>query len=229
MRQKMILLSVIGIMLLLNGCGNFHLRGTVPNYEEETYTASSKIKNVVLQDDDISVQICQSNSDKLRLSYYSADDGSEQYKIKEDKGKMDIAKESEPNYGIFVFGDRYSSDSFKNVKLTLYLPHNYEGDLSIQTLDGDIIIGDVAIENLTINTNDGDVSFDNTAISQSLCCKTKDGNITGELSGKISEYPHEMKTISGTNNLVSNIDGNKAIEVTTKDGDLDISFNKDNR
>lgn len=220
---------VLGIAFLLSGCGIFHIKGNVPNYEEETYIISTMIEDVVLQEEDVSVQICSSDNENLYLSYYCADDDSEQYEITEDKGTLLVTKESKNNYGIFLFGDQYTSDSYKDVKLTLFIPDNYEGDLSIQTLDGDIVIGDVVIEKLTINTKDGNVSFDDTTITQSLSCKTKDGNVKGKLGGKISECNFKTMTINGKNNFNSNIGGNKTIEITTKDGDIDILFDKESK
>ncbi len=141
-----------------------HLRGTMPNYEEQIYTSSTTINEIVLQDEDVPVQICNSENGELYLSYYCADDGSEQYKIIEDAGVLTVTKESETNYGIFLFGDQYSSDSYKQVKLTLFIPFDYKENLSVQTLDGDIQIGQVTIADLEVNTKDGDVTFKNTAI-----------------------------------------------------------------
>ncbi len=204
MKRIRIFLLASGILFLLSGCGIFHLKGTVPDYEEETYTVSAKIENIVMQEEDVPVQICSSDHENLYLSYYSAEDGSEQYKITEEKGTLTVVKESKKNYGIFVFGDRYASDSYKKVKLTLFIPSSYEGDLSVQTADGDIVIGEVSIGKLTIETKDGDISFEDTAITQSLSCRTKDGNVKGKLAGKISEY-----------------------NVTTKDGDIDLRFEEE--
>lgn len=229
MKGKMILLLGLGMAVLLGGCGIIHLRGTVPYYEEETYTSTSVIKEVVLQDDDVPVQICNSDNGELYLSYYCAEDGSEQYKITEEGGILTAIKKTKTNQGIFIFGDQYSSDSYKQVKLTLFIPYDYEGDLSIQTIDGNIGIEDITIENLTINANDGDVSFNNTIVTQSLFCRTKDGNVKGILSGTDSEYTIETKTKDGNNSKNLKTGSDKTIDVITKDGVIDISFNDENK
>ena len=177
MKEKMIILLSLCVAVLLSGCGIFHFRGVVPNYEEEIYTSSSTIKEVVLQDEDVPVQICNSDNGELYLSYYNTDDGSEKYKITEEEGTLTVEKKAEINQGIFIFGDQYSSDSYKSVKLTLFIPYDYEGSLSIHTIDGNIEIKDVTIENLTIEINDGDVFLNNTTIRQKLACEVKDGVI----------------------------------------------------
>lgn len=228
MKRNGILLLSLGFAVLLSGCEGVLLRGTIPDYKEETYITSSKVKDIVLQDEDVPVEICNSDNGKLYLSYYSADDGNEKYKIKESKGVLAVEKESKRNQGIFIFGDQYSSDSYKKVKLTLFLPNDYNGNLSIQTMDGNIVIEDITLKNLIINTNDGDVFFYDTTVTQSLSCKTKDGEVKGTLCGTESEYAVKTKSKNIDNRTNIKTGSNKSIDIITKDGLIDILFNSKN-
>ncbi|WP_162610540.1 DUF4097 family beta strand repeat-containing protein [Blautia sp. An249] len=245
MKKTIAFLLVLSAISLFCGCGNIHLRGTVPHYEENIYSASDKVETITIAEKDTPIQIINSNSKLVSVTYYRADDESEYYEITEENGELTIAKQSQPNNGIFILGDRYEDDSYKNVKLVLSLPDNYTGNLFIETMDGDINIGNVDVQDTTVTTNDGDivvgnavfehlqidtddgdVSFNRTAIMQELDCKTKDGDVTGTFSGEMTDYSIITKTTGGNSNINSNIGGDKAIEITTKDGDIDILFDK---
>lgn len=225
MKNRIVLLAAVGMSILLNGCGIFHLRGTIPNYEEQIYTPSTSVRKVILQDEDVLVRICNSETKELYLSYYDADDGSERYEIIEDGEILTVAKEAKVNQGIFIFGDQYSSDSYKEVKLTLFIPNDYQGDVSVRTKDGDIEIGDVTVDHLKVVTKDGDVFLNNTTVTQNLSCSTKDGNVEGILNGNESQYNINIRTKSGNGKTNSNTSNEKAIDITTKDGDVGIAFN----
>lgn len=245
MKKLIAFLTLLSTICLFCGCSDIHLRGTVPHYEENVYSASDKIKSVRIDEKDTPIQIINSDSKTVCVTYYRADDGSEDYEITEENGELTITKQSQPNNGIFILGDRYEDDSYKNVKLVLSLPDNYTGNLSIETLDGDINIGNVDIQDMTVNTNngnivienaiinhlqintlDGNISFDNTDITQELDCETKGGDVTGTFRGNMAEYSIITETTGGNRNLNSNIGGDKIIDITTKDGDIDISFDE---
>lgn len=225
MREKIKCCTVILIAgLFLGGCGAVHLRGTVPDYKEEVYTASAEIMDIVIQEEDVPVQIFPSDNGELYVSYYDADDGSETYKITEVDGELTVTKQSESNFGIFIFGDQYSSDSYKRVKLTVFLPEDYRGGVSVQTMDGDILIGEITAVDFTIRTNDGDVSFDRTTIKNSLNCRTKDGDVGGTFAGSISDYSFKANGKTERHDVNTDADSYKRIDVTTGDGDIHISF-----
>ena len=241
MKKCLVFLLLLSMTYLFCGCSNIHLRGTAPHYEENTYSASDEIESVTIDEKNTPIQIVSSDSKTVSVTYYRADDGSEDYEITEENGELTITKQSQSN-----IGDRYSEDdSYKNVKLVLSLPDNYTGNLCIETLDGDINIGNVDIQDITITTNngniafgsatinhlqintlDGNISFDNTAIIQELDCKTKNGNVIGTFSGNMADYSIVTETVGGNSNLNSKVGGDKTISISTQDGDIDISFDK---
>lgn len=225
MRRIFILFLGLGITLLLGGCGSFYWKGNIPNYEEELYTPSStEITEIIIKDEDIPVIIRNSDGDNLYISYYCADNEEEYYEIIDEKGTIAITKVSEPNFGIFVFGDIYSSDSYKDIKLTVYVPKDYTGNISIETLDGNICIGDVIVNDLTVKTKDGNVELVNTLIKHRLYCITKGGNVQGIIRGKRSEF--SLNTAIRENNIDFITDKDKEVEVITENGSIDITFDE---
>lgn len=228
MKKKILLCMCLGITTCLSGCSVVQLRGTVPEYKQETYTSSGNISSIVLCDTDIPIEICNSTNDEISLSYYNADDNSEIYEIEEAGGILTVIKKSEPNYGIFIFGDQYNSDSYADVMLKLYIPDNYMGDLSVESLDGDIKIENVTIDTLSVDTNDGNVLLSGITITQSLFCKTKDGDVKAILNGIESEYNLKIKVNEWNNNANSSDDNGKMVNIDTDDGKIDVSFNTNN-
>lgn len=212
--------------LMFHGCGIFHLRGEMPDYEKQSYFCmdSTQVKRIIIDNGDIPVEIHNSENERIYALYCLADDESNQYEIVEEDGVLNISNTSKPNYGIFLFGDKHSSDSYQDVKLELFIPRDYSGSLSIKTLDENISIYDISIKTLEIKTRNGDVFFENTGIMECLYCKTEDGDIKGKLAGKRSEY--KVKTKSSDRERDIKLSGiyMKSVEFRTDDGDVNISF-----
>ena len=223
MKKKIALFMCLSITTCLAGCSIVQLRGTVPEYKQETYTSSGNISSIVLCDTDVPIEICNSNNDEIVLCYYNADHKSEIYVIEEADGILTVDKKSEPNYGIFIFGDQYNSDSYADVMLKMYIPNNYMGDLSVESLDGNITIKNITIDTLSVDTNDGDVLLSGITITRYLFCKTKDGDVKAILNGVESEYNLKIKT-NESNNTNSSDDNGKKVNIDTDDGKIDVSF-----
>lgn len=218
------ILLVLLFITVLSGCGFFHWRGRTPDYEKHSYNCknSLEIRDIVVDNDDVPVEVCNSEDNEIYFTYYLADDQSNQYEIGEKDGVLNIQNKSKPNYGIFIFGDETTSDSYKNVKLKLFIPCDYSGGLSVKTLDGDIRLHDISVKSLNIATNDGNILFEDTNIKGHMYCKTRDGDIQGTLAGASSEYSLITKSSDNDSNINF---GKKIIELVTEDGNINISFN----
>lgn len=200
--MEMVCFSILIILLstiTLSGCGIFHWKGKIPDYEEQSYhcLSSSEIHDIVIDNYDVLIEVCNSENEEIYFSYYLADDKSNLYKIAEKDGK-----------------------------LKLFIPYDYDGKLSLKTLEGNINIYDIPVGNLEIETQDGDVIFKDTEIKERLYCHTQDGDIEGTLKGKLSEYNFKTVSSDGESNINSNNKGNKTVELITKDGDIHVSFHE---
>lgn len=229
--MEMVCFSILLVLLstiTLSGCGIFHWKGKIPDYEEQSYhcLSSSEIHDIVIDNHDVLIEVCNSENEEIYFSYYLADDKSNLYKIAEKDGKLSVKNKCKPNYGIFIFGDEYTSDSYKDVKLKLFIPYDYDGKLSLKTLEGNINIYDILVGNLEIETQDGDVIFKDTEIKERLYCHTQDGDIEGTLKGKLSEYNFKTVSSDGESNINSSSKGNKTVDLITKDGDIHVSFHE---
>ena len=79
MKKFLAFLLLLSMTYLFCGCSNIHLRGTAPHYEENTYSASDEIESVTIDEKNTPIQIVSSDSKTVSVTYYRADDGSEDY------------------------------------------------------------------------------------------------------------------------------------------------------
>ena len=114
MKKKIALFMCLSITTCLAGCSIVQLRGTVPEYKQETYTSSGNISSIVLCDTDVPIEICNSNNDEIVLCYYNADHKSEIYVIEEAVRILIVDKKTEPNYSIFIFTIYFQKEKGKN-------------------------------------------------------------------------------------------------------------------
>lgn len=100
------------------------------------------------------------------------------------------------------------------------------GSLKSDLVDGDITLGATATD-MDIGTADGDIEFNNTKVANRLTCETVDGDISGILNGMAEHYTSSIKTREGNSNVDSGGTGDIQLQLTTLEGDIQISFEGD--
>ena len=110
-------------------------------------------------------------------------------------------------------------------KITVALPDNYAGDVSVLNNNGEIYIGSInALGNYYCNTHNGKISISNLD-SQSIDFKTNNGDIVGDITGSFQDYKIDGKTKNGHSNLPSEtFAGNRRLKAETNNGDIEIRF-----
>lgn len=181
-------------------------------YERFTHTIEnpSAIKSIVLADADVPVEVLSSEDESMHAIYFESD--KEQYDIEVDGDTLYIRKRLPFMATLFMFHRRPH-----DVKLTMYLPVGYDGDLNIATADGDIRVFGVTMSDVTIKTADGDIAVNRSHIGESAICKTLDGDIT---IGSITAAEVSLKTTDGNIVLDRPLVSNR-LTCRTTDGDID--------
>lgn len=158
-------------------------------YEQHTYTAQnpSAIRSVVLTDTDVPVEVLSSGDSAMYATYFESD--KEKYDIEVDGDTLYIRKKIRLMVDFFMF--RSNPD---DVKLTMYLPAGYAGELSVATADGDIRVYGVTVSGITIKATDGNIFVNRSHINGSAACKTIDGDIA---VGGITASGVSLKTTDG--------------------------------
>lgn len=78
-----------------------------------------------------------------------------------------------------------------------------------------------------MKTSDGNVIFHNPLIKEKLHCQTKDGDIKGTLAGSMSDFTYIMDTSASHSVIPSSQKNKKVLELTTRDGNINILFSED--
>lgn len=167
------------------------------------------IRSVVILDADVPVEVITSGDVGMRATYFESE--KEQYDIEVDGDTLYIRKKTR-----FTFGLRMFFSTPAGMRLTMYLPAGYAGDLSVTTADGGIRVFGVTASAIAMRTADGDINVNQTRIDRELMCKTVDGNIA---VGSISAMEATLKTTDGDILLDRPLIANR-ITCRATDGDI---------
>lgn len=111
---------------------------------------------------------------------------------------------------------------------TVKLTHvNLSESLQIKTSNGRIVMKDVVAGSMICETSNDTIKID--AIqSDSIKLKTKNGDVTGTITGSRNNYRISSSTSNGKNNLENlNSSGEKELSVRTSNDDIHILFSED--
>lgn len=179
---SLILLLSLGMTVFSGGAAH-----ASSNYEEQSYAVEnpSSITAIRLTEVDVPVEVLSSGDDSMHVSYYTSE--YEKYEIEVHDSTLHITKKISFHWFISV-------EPPEEVKLTLYLPVNYAGDMEATAADGNIHIGEVPFSRLSVKTGDGGISISKTQIAEDVICETLDGDI--KIDG-VSATDMKLKTMDG--------------------------------
>ncbi|MEG1886770.1 MAG: DUF4097 family beta strand repeat-containing protein [Oscillospiraceae bacterium] len=97
---------------------------------------------------------------------------------------------------------------------------------NIRTSNGRIRLENIECsENITVKNSNSSILLREVKFGEMLDCQTSNGNISGEIDGKISDYSIKSITSNGKSNLPEILNGgNKVLYVKTSNSDIDINF-----
>lgn len=119
------------------------------------------------------------------------------------------------------------------------------GKIDLTTNNGSVILTDISakaitaktsnnkinaknidvVDDILFKTSNGKIEFEFISADNSIILATNNSKIKGVLFGKMSDYNITSKTSNGKNNLPERLpDGQTELNVSTSNGDIDISF-----
>ena len=142
-----------------------------------------------------------------------------------DDGILNMTAESGEGISKF-FGVKSSGEQSK---ISLQVPSDLLASLEIHTTNEDISVASLRVaDKITLSNNNGDISFDKLAVGNSLQIDNKNGNISGSVAGSYDEFAISTESKKGENNLPDAKEGgNKTLNVTNNNDDIDIEFISD--
>ena len=170
-KQTIISLGLIGIGIILIGISSTFFKGDFSvynskniSYEEKTYECSSKITSIEVDESSNSIIVTAGNKDYPYIEYMERANYLE-YEISEEKGVLSVKRKRDIRNNI-SFGIDFTDTSFH-----VYLPKDYNGDLSVSTSSGSINLSEINAKNIDLNSSSGSIHSEdingNTILSHS--------------------------------------------------------------
>lgn len=98
------------------------------------------------------------------------------------------------------------------------------GDISASTSNSSILLSSVSADNtVTLLTSNSDIQLSSVS-GKDISLQTSNGDITGNLAGKITDYSICYRVSNGSSNLPELLSGEKSLYARTSNGDIRISF-----
>lgn len=218
--MKKILISVIALIatvyaLIFSGCSQ-------QTFERKSYSVEAeKVSSISIDVTDRAVEIDTWEGDGIEIEYSESD--KEYYNISV-SGSGELKMELVLDYEWTDYIGYKPDGEYR--KITVKLPAADYGSISVTTTNEDIDVGAVSAESVSLNSNGGSVIFDGVA-ANSAEFTSKDGNISGTLSGSIVDYTIECTIKKGETNVVNRTGGTKMLKLDCNNGDIDVEFEND--
>ena len=113
-----------------------------------------------------------------------------------------------------------------NRKILLQIPDGLLENLTLSTTNENITLSTLAVAgNINLSSNGGNIAFENLDAGSALTLNAKNGNISGTIAGSYDDFSIQSSIKKGESNLPDNKeDGEKTLDVTGNNGDIQIEF-----
>ena len=174
-------LTIVGISTLVAGImifvGGFAMMGfdyknlsTEQPYNEKTYELDTKIQGINLNDKNVDVSLSPSVDGKIRVNYYENEKNC--YDIREENGTLIIDK----NVSVNLL-DMFFNISFFKPTISLEVPANFDGDISLKSSNANIKVNNVRAKSGTFTTSNNKINVEDCSFSQAITGESSNGTI----------------------------------------------------
>ncbi len=213
--KKRLLIAVYLILVssLFAGCSTEH-------FTAREYTAEgSLVQSINVDVRDRRIDVSVSNDDMVHIDYFES--SKEVYDITLSSGVLTIEGISNKNWADFI-GVKPSAE---NRRISIRIPAGILSSLDMNTTNENITIRDIAVsDSMSLSSNGGNVEFENLAVGKSLSMKSKNGNIKGSVLGGYDDFTINCDIKKGDCNLQNKDGGEKILNVSCNNGDVNISL-----
>lgn len=203
---------------ILSGCSN-----DGEPFEEKSYTADTLVSGIDLDVRDREIKVSLSEDEKVHINYFEND--KEYYDVSVTDGNvltMAVVNDKEWTDYIGV------KPSAENRKISLRIPNALLENLTLSTTNENITLPALSVSgSVSLNSNGGNISFGNLEAGSAMNLTVKNGNISGTVVGDYNGFSINSDVKKGKSNLPVNKDGEKALNVSCNNGDVNIEFAKE--
>lgn len=215
MRKIVKILLILCICSLAYGCSKKSENIKVKEFS----IPSAKINTIEIVLKNIPVNFVISETDTISLSY--SQNEKNYFDINEENGTLYIRSKTEKEFLDYI---GFSDNSAQS--LTIEIPAVIQSDFNLKTSNSDIVLPEIDMKgNVNIDLNNGDILFDKIMFEKDTRLFAKNGNIKGKINSKYEEFKIVSEAHKGESNLPdSKKNGNKLLNVSTNNGDVEIEF-----
>nr|UWI50826.1 DUF4097 domain-containing protein [Clostridioides difficile] len=215
MRKIVKILLILCICSLAYGCSKKSENIKVKEFS----IPSAKINTIEIVLKNIPVNFVISETDTISLSY--SQNEKNYFDINEEDGTLSIRSKTEKEFLDYI---GFSDNSAQS--LTIEIPAVIQSDFNLKTSNSDIVLPEIDMKgNVNIDLNNGDILFDKIMFEKDTRLFAKNGNIKGKINSKYEEFKIVSEAHKGESNLPdSKKNGNKLLNVSTNNGDVEIEF-----
>lgn len=195
-------------------------------FAQKEYTVDvTQIEELSIDVCDRQIEVSISEDDKIHITYF--ENSKETFDITvSDENVLTMASVNNKDW-IDYIGKKPSAE---HRKISLQIPDALLDALTLSTTNEDISLPALAITgSISISSNGGNITFKNLAVGNSLYLTVKNGDIQGTVIGSYDDFAIQSKIKKGESNLPVNKDsGEKTLNVSCNNGDVNIEFVKEN-
>lgn len=212
-------------LVLCLALGSFIMSGCSNNsepFEEKSYTSDTPIHEIHLEVQDREIEVSLSEDEQVHMQY--SENSKEYYDISvSDENVLTITSASDKEWTDYIGGKPADEDR----KISLQIPDALLENLTLSTTNEDIMLSALAVTgSIHLSSNGGNIAFENLDVGSALTLNVKNGDISGTVVGSYDDFAIQSEIKKGDSNLPNKDGGDKTLNVTGNNGDVDIEFVK---
>lgn len=215
MKKRLLIAAYLMLAISLAGCssnGQF-----VPM---EYSVNGDQVRAISIDVRDRKIDIGPSSDGLIYIDYYESN--KEGYDIElTDTGILAMTSVSNKDWTDFI-GVKPSAG---NRVISIRIPAGELDRFSIKTTNEDVSMQDLStVGEISISSNGGNIRFENLNAENSISLNVKNGDINGSIIGGYDDFSIHCDIKKGNSNLPNIDGGDKTLDVSCNNGDVNISF-----
>lgn len=192
-------------------------------FAQKEYTADiTQIEGISIDVRDRQIEVSVSEDEQIRIAYF--ENSKEAYDITvSNENVLTMTNAGNIDWTDYIGG----KPSAENRKISVQIPDTLLDILMLFTTNEDISLSVLTITgSINISSNGGNINFGNLDVGDALFLTVKSGDISGTVVASYDNFTIQTDIRKGENNLTDNkADGEKTLNVSSNNGDVDIEFN----
>lgn len=192
-------------------------------FAQKSYTSDTEnITAICIDVRDRQIEVTSSADEHIHLNYYESNKDFYDISVSNDH-ILTIVSETDKEWADFI--GKKTDEDYRTI--SLQIPDNVLESLDISTTNEDITISPMTcLNDVTLSSNGGSINFEKLNAGNNISLIAKNGDISGSIIGSYDDFAISCKIKKGDCNLPDKEDGEKALNVSENNGDVDITFVK---